>query len=291
MSSSIDETRDEIISRHKKELKVFDGEKRSALKKVKGSAGKGKKGKEALAVMEADYGAKEVQMEQRHSTELEFSQSAISAEENEESSSLIMEAPTSQQPDFDQDSRKQTKTKAQRRKEKLRASELERERQIEEELANGGPSPRDVENGHIEATLAPLKLRIHDIKADGHCLYSAIAHQVGSTDYTAIRQLCAKTMIDDEEEYSPFCELDDEHSSYDEYVKAVENSARWGGQLELRVLSLACKRPVYVYSTDPVVVMGEEYDGNEAEPIRVSYHRYYYALGAHYNSIIVDEGC
>ena len=80
--------------------------------------------------MEADYGAKEVQMKQRHSTELELSQSAISAEGNDENSSSIMGAPTSQQPDLDQDSRKQTKTKAQRRKEKLRASELERERQV-----------------------------------------------------------------------------------------------------------------------------------------------------------------
>jgi len=36
-------------ARHKKELKAFEGEKRSALKKIKGTAGKGKKGKEALA--------------------------------------------------------------------------------------------------------------------------------------------------------------------------------------------------------------------------------------------------
>jgi len=39
---------DELKAKHKKELKTFDGEKRTALKKIKGTAGKGKKGKEAL---------------------------------------------------------------------------------------------------------------------------------------------------------------------------------------------------------------------------------------------------
>ena len=40
---------EDIEARHKKELKAFDTEKRAAIKKVKGTAGKGKKGKELLA--------------------------------------------------------------------------------------------------------------------------------------------------------------------------------------------------------------------------------------------------
>ena len=39
---------DEIKAKHKKEVKSFESEKRIALKKVKGTSGKGKKGKEAL---------------------------------------------------------------------------------------------------------------------------------------------------------------------------------------------------------------------------------------------------
>jgi hypothetical protein len=39
-------SKEEVESRHKKELKAFDGEKRAALKKTK--ALKGKKGKEAI---------------------------------------------------------------------------------------------------------------------------------------------------------------------------------------------------------------------------------------------------
>lgn len=43
-----DETKDEMVLRHKKELKSLDGERRAALKKTKSTAGKGKKGKEIL---------------------------------------------------------------------------------------------------------------------------------------------------------------------------------------------------------------------------------------------------
>lgn len=298
---------DEILSRHKKELKSFDGEKRAALKKVKGSAGKGKKGKEALAAMEAEYNQREKEIKQRHITELqsnsEQSEDTVIRNEGKENSavekntipSATLVSKQQQNTNCNAQLPKQTKTKAQRRKEKLRAAELERERKIEEELANGGPSPRDIENGQIEAMLTPLKLAIHDIQADGHCLYRAVSHQVkgSASEYVAIRGLCAQTMAEHEEEYSPFCELDDNDadnvSSYEEYVQAVMNSARWGGQLELRALSLALKRPVYVYSTDPVMVMGEEYDEDGIDPIRVSYHRHYYALGEHYNSVIKNE--
>jgi len=40
---------EEAETRHRKELKALDGEKRAALRKAKGTGGKGKKGKESLA--------------------------------------------------------------------------------------------------------------------------------------------------------------------------------------------------------------------------------------------------
>ena len=42
-------TMDDLKAKQKKELKALDGEKRNQLKKTKATAGKGKKGKEALA--------------------------------------------------------------------------------------------------------------------------------------------------------------------------------------------------------------------------------------------------
>jgi len=43
------ESLEQMKARHQKELKAFEGEKRSALKKIKGTSGKGKKGKEMMA--------------------------------------------------------------------------------------------------------------------------------------------------------------------------------------------------------------------------------------------------
>jgi len=42
-------TREALESAHRKELKALEGEKRAAIKKAKGTAGKGKKGKQIVA--------------------------------------------------------------------------------------------------------------------------------------------------------------------------------------------------------------------------------------------------
>ena len=83
-----------------------------------------------------------------------------------------------------------------------------------------------------------------------------------------------------------------------------------GGQLEIQALSRALQQSIVVYSADsPVLSMGPEDQGHEREevgaragtgveaeegdagrrrrpPLRVSYHKHYYALGAHYNSVV-----
>jgi len=68
-------------------------------------------------------------------------------------------------------------------------------------------------------------------------------------------------------------------------VDKVRSSVEWGGHLELRVLALALGRPIVVYSTEkPLTLEPGEDDGTD--PIRVSYHKHYYALGEHYNQVV-----
>ena len=58
-------------------------------------------------------------------------------------------------------------------------------------------------------------------------------------------------------------------------------------QLELRALTEVTKRPIQVFSASaPVTEMGAQFAGNDATPLRVSYHEQYYALGEHYNSVV-----
>ncbi|KAL3780122.1 hypothetical protein ACHAWO_011578 [Cyclotella atomus] len=123
--------------------------------------------------------------------------------------------------------------------------------------------------------------------------------------YTQIRSLCADTLLQHAEEYEPFAELDHDANhpaeNYDEYVRHVRETNTWGGQLELRALSCALKVPVVVFSAEgPPLTMGKEFgeeenDGElgygEKKAVLVSFHRYYYALGEHYNSVVpLEEG-
>jgi OTU domain-containing protein 6 len=100
--------------------------------------------------------------------------------------------------------------------------------------------------------------------------------------------LCADTLKANQEEFSPFCEYNDDISSFDEYVEMVRNSAEWGGHLELRALGMALDRPIQVYSVasgkDPLTI--HEDSKSNQEPILLSYHLHYYALGEHYNQVI-----
>ncbi len=67
----------------------------------------------------------------------------------------------------------------------------------------------------------------------------------------------------------------------------VANSADWGGQPELQALAHVLQVPVRVHSAaaPPLLVGWDEYGGGGAvQPLEVTYHLHYYALGEHYNS-------
>ena len=101
--------------------------------------------------------------------------------------------------------------------------------------------------------------------------------------------LCADTLSEHQDEFAPFCEYTDEITSFDEYLGKVRNSAEWGGHLELRALGIALGRPILVYSVQsgakPLAIHEIE-EGSDTEPILLSYHLHYYALGEHYNQVV-----
>lgn len=102
-------------------------------------------------------------------------------------------------------------------------------------------------------------------------------------------QLCATTLSQHEEDFSPFIGFTEEAPSFARYVERIRHSAEWGGHLELRVLSLALKRSVMVYSVlppSPLSIPFDEKGSEEKEPIRLSYHLHYYSLGEHYNCVV-----
>ncbi|GKY94454.1 hypothetical protein MPSEU_000411300 [Mayamaea pseudoterrestris] len=284
---------DEVKTRHNKELKALEGEKRAELKKAKGTAGKGQKGKEILAALEAKYDERFVELKTKHADELAAMNAGSSVLEEAAASKEAVDDQASMSVANDQDQERQSSSskaeKARRKREKAREKELERERNIQDELDNAGPTQRQVEMETLMEQLAPLDLVIQDVAADGHCLYRAIGAACGK-DFMEIRQLCADALDKNQNEFAPFCDYTDEITTFEQYTNRIRNSADWGGHLELRALSIALGRPMIIYqahSVEPLCIECEQ--KGEIDPIRLSYHRHYYALGEHYNLVVAKN--
>jgi OTU domain-containing protein 6 len=180
--------------------------------------------------------------------------------------------------------------------------------QLREMELNSGPTQRQVELESINNHLKPYNLAVKEIISDGHCLYRAIADQLhcdSETDFVTLRKLAADHIRNNSDSYLPF--INSECSgSFDDYCRYINillikiilklkliilcwsrqvedlSGAVWGGQIEIRALCESLHRPIYVFSSDsPILKMGQEESG---DVIYLTYHRHYYALGAHYNS-------
>lgn len=286
----------EIEASHKKALKSLEGEKRAALKKAKGM--KGKKGKEALAAVEKDFATRLKVLEDSYKESL----LALATESLEVSSDSATGAdkPSTSGNDDDKSNvvdeeaaaRERKLAKAKKKRDRQKEKEAQIQQQIDDENANAGPGLRKIELEQIQAVLTPQQLKVSEVEADGHCLYRAVGAQTGRS-YTMIRSLCADTLLERQDEFAPFCEYTDDISTFEEYVIQVRDSAEWGGHLELRALGIALNRPIYVYSvqsgTKPLAIH-EDSDSHHIgkEPILLSYHLHYYALGEHYNQVVKE---
>lgn len=187
-----------------------------------------------------------------------------------------------------------SESKAARRRRKKAEQEAEAKKRIDDEKANMGPSPKYIEMQAIEEQLRPKNLIVHPVPADGHCLYSAVAHQMKTieissgipTSVEGLRNATADYLLKHEEEYIPFVEeIDGDKTAFKRYCERLRSTAVWGGQVELKALADILDAGIEVYAANmPIVQMGKCDDTSSV--LRVSYHREYYSLGEHYNSIV-----
>ena len=156
------------------------------------------------------------------------------------------------------------------------------------------------------------QLRFTHTRAASMGLTAAAGESVPS--HLRLRELAAAQILAHAEEFCPFLGLPvpSQHSSeqtapgqqQEEAKQALEAYcarvaspvlAEWGGQLEVRALAGALGRPIHVYSADapllrmePLGTPGTFVEGlaeNSPSPLRLTYHKHYYALGEHYNSV------
>ncbi len=164
-----------------------------------------------------------------------------------------------------------------------------RQRRIDKEKAEAGPDPRRVELNLLNEQLLPMRLRIHEVQSDGHCLYRAVAVSLyaAEREFMAMRATAARHLRENKEEFLPFLDAEDV-ADFEGYCSRVESTSQWGGDLEVKALSEALTKPIQVYraGNDPLLFGGNSNCGSTSTPLRISFHEAYYALGAHYNAIV-----
>ncbi|WWD22282.1 hypothetical protein CI109_106773 [Kwoniella shandongensis] len=162
---------------------------------------------------------------------------------------------------------------------------------------------------------------IYEIAPDGHCMYSAIADQLGeigilpsheATNYQVTRNKASEFMLRHPDDFMPFLpSITGEDSAgatddgmmtekgFRKYCQLVAETGEWGGEPEIQALSRAFNIPIHVFQRGPPTVVshggGDDAFGGAMSPeqsaaagdkvVRISYHKRMYGLGEHYNSL------
>lgn len=171
-------------------------------------------------------------------------------------------------------------------------------REAELEAANA-PNPREIERERMEAQLQKHKLTLHEVRADGHCLYAAVADQLQTREldlkpeikvaiaekkseaYKGLRNAAADWIEGHADDFAGFTE-----DPLPEHVRKIRETGEWGGHLEL--LALARKyglRICVLHSDGRVDKIEPEGDATDLGQIWLGYYKHSHGLGEHYNSL------
>ncbi|RAR12433.1 otu domain-containing protein 6b [Stemphylium lycopersici] len=175
----------------------------------------------------------------------------------------------------------------------------------EREAANA-PNPRELERERMATQLEKHGLVLHEIRADGHCLYAAVADQlqtrelglkprigvaiVGGEDkdeagklegYKTVRYAAADWIQGHADDFSAFME-----DPLPEHVRKIRETGEWGGHLELLALARTYGLSICVLHSDGRVDKIEaEDDVAEKQELWLGYYKHSHGLGEHYNSL------
>jgi len=189
---------------------------------------------------------------------------------------------------------KQRISKAQKRRDKKEVQDKEREKAIAEQERINLAGPRYVESEAIRAKLAELGLVVHEIPADGDCLYGAISHQLQlcgmQRSVQELRKMTADCLRENRDEFAPFLTDPDTGEmltadGFEAYCKKIEKTTCWGGQPEILALSMVLQQPIRVIQSNAADICtgSDKYRGGL--PLTITYHHHMYRLGQHYNSV------
>lgn len=186
--------------------------------------------------------------------------------------------------------------KPNRQKERLArraAEQQELARQAAEE-ANNLPDLKQQERERMLSYMKERGLEEKEIRADGHCLYSAVADQLAQLDipigkapglepeipYKITRSAAAGWIETHPDDFEPFLE-----EPMPEYLRKIRETGEWGGQLELLALAKSYGVEINVLQDFGRVEKIEPEGGAGHKKIWLGYYKHGFGLGEHYNSL------
>lgn len=291
---------EELLSKHRKEQK--DLQSRVTQKKKQASK-KTRKG------VNEECDRLEAELKQRQADEIAAANGESTSKQDElpieELDDLTLQrddeepAPTPKQPTAST----QTETlapsqgrKPNRQKERLarRAAEQEELARQAAEEANNLPDLKQQERERMLSYMKERGLEEKEIRADGHCLYSAVADQLAQLDipigkapgsepeipYKITRSAAAGWIENHPDDFEPFLE-----EPMPEYLRKIRETGEWGGQLELLALAKSYGVEINVLQDFGRVEKIEPEGGAAGKKIWLGYYKHGFGLGEHYNSL------
>ncbi|KXT01924.1 hypothetical protein AC578_2553 [Pseudocercospora eumusae] len=186
--------------------------------------------------------------------------------------------------------------KRNRQKDRLarRAAEQEELARQAAEEAENMPNMKAQERQRMLDAMKDHRLSEKEIRADGHCLYSAFADQLEQLGlplgtpaddtpplaYKTVRAKAADYIEQHQHDFVPFLE-----EPLPDYVHKVRDTGEWGGQLELLALAKTYRTNINVLQDFGRVEKIEGSTAEDAKTVWLGYYKHGFGLGEHYNSL------
>ncbi|KAK0269997.1 OTU protein [Friedmanniomyces endolithicus] len=189
----------------------------------------------------------------------------------------------------------QTK-KPNKAKARLAKRALDQEQQARQaaEEAKNLPDLKQQERSRMLEYMSERGLREKEIRADGHCLYAAVADQLeqleiplgsvfgveGVPAYRVVRAAAAEYIERHPDEFEAFVE-----EPLEGYLFKIRETGEWGGQLELMALAKFYGVEIDVLQDFGRVEKIEAGAGDKKTALWLGYYKHGFGLGEHYNSL------
>jgi len=165
------------------------------------------------------------------------------------------------------------------------------------------PDLREQERMRMKEHFGKFGLQEKEIRADGHCLYAAVADQMETEGlglqpsiqpkingedaklpaYKTVRYAAADFIERNPDDFVGFME-----EPLEDYLQKTRDTGEWGGHMELMALAKTYGVKINVLHGDghvDKIESGEDKADEDEKEIWLGYYRHSHGLGEHYNSL------